>query len=298
MTRDVKSFFKKFIDCGLQHCSISKETISFRKDLIRKKIDLIFNRLPVELRSEETIEKLSTDLAEISVLVQGFGIRTFGVLPNESLRAKETRQITHQNNYHFDWNNLNEYVTRLGDYISVCKNKLGRLIKNDSSTPIQLRIDGAELAVPDEIQTALIETVTRLLEEAKTRNSESLSKNKQKAINIFFNVVAHKIARFVQTEYLKYPAYYGNPSQTELLIISFTLMAAGYILTPEEYELKKKVKDYRKVWDKEHLEATGKKKQTTYIRYYSHNDVLVMATKGTMRAKGRFNARLVNWLWS
>lgn len=298
MNKDIKASFKKFIDSGLQNCLISEETISVRKNLIRSKIDLISNRLPVELRSEESIDKLSTDLAEVSVIVQAFGIRTFGVFPNENLRAKETLQITHQETYHSEWNSLSTYLARLGDQISVCKNKLGRLLKKDSSVPIQLRIDETALSIPDEIQLALIESVTRLLEEARTKNDTSLLKDKEKGINLLFNVVAHKIAKFVQIGYLKYPAYYGNPSQIELLIISFTLMAAGYISTPEEYQLQKRVKDYRTVLDKEHFETTGKKKQVRYTRYYTHNEVLIMTTKGTMKPKGRFNARILNWTWS
>ncbi len=298
MTESTINFFKKFIDNGLQHCSIADETISLRRDLIRNKINLISNRLPVELRAIEAIDQLSTELAEVSVIVQAFGIRTFGVLPNENLRAKETLPINHEESHHFEWNDRSTYLTMLSDYISVCRNKLGRLLNKDSTLPIQLRIDGAELAVPDEIQAALIESVTKLLEEAKAENSTSLSKDKQKGINLLFNVVAHKIARFVQTKYLKYPSYYGNPSQIELLIISFTLMAAGYISTPEEYEYQKRVKDYRTVLDREYFEVTGKKKQVRYTRYYTHNEVLLMTTKGTMKPKGRFNARILNWTWS
>lgn len=298
MTESTISFFKKFIDNGLQHCSITDETISLRRSLIRNKINLVLNRLPVELRTAEAIDQLSTELAEVSVIVQAFGIRTFGVLPNKSLRAKETLSIGHEESQHFEWNDRTTYLTMLSDYISVCRNKLGRLLKKDSTIPIQLRIDGTELAVPNEIQVALIESVTKLLEEAKAENSTSLSRDKQKGINLLFNVVAHKIARFVQTKYLRYPSYYGNPSQIELLIISFTLMAAGFISTPEEYERQKRVKDYRKVLDKEHLEATGKKAKLQYTRYYTHNEMLMRTTKCTMKPKGRFNARLLNWIWS
>jgi|GEM_PF-5005824 len=295
MNKITRAYFEKYIDQGLGHVNISEETVSFRKNLIRTKIEMIATRLPVELRTREFIEQLSTELAEVSVVIQAFGIRVFGVLPSKSLQAKETLHFKSQDTY-YKGPHWNSYFAMLNDYISVCKSKLERLLSNKSSTLIQLKIDGVELTVPDEIQTALIESVTMLLEESKAKNKSTSAKGKD--MNIFFNLIAHKLARFIQIEYFKRPAYYGNPSQVELLIISFTLMAAGFLSTPEEYEIQKRVKDYRSTLNKELYEATGKKKPKRDVRFYTHNEILVISTKNSMKATKGFNVRILNWLWS
>ena len=292
MNEITRTYFKKYITHGLGHTNISSETVSFYKKIIRPKVETIASQLPICLQTAERLDQLTTDLAEASVIIQGFGIRSFGVVPNEDLWAKETRHLKKDEPYSVG------YSTPINDSITRFSAKLEQLTNDKSPSVIQIKVDGIELTVPTEIQSQLVRSLRTSLEDIKAKNKPSVSNRPGKELNIFFNLVGHKLARFIQLEYLQHPSYHGKMDRPELHIIAFTLMAAGFVSTPGEYELKKKVKDHRKVIDKNHLELTGMKRLIRKTRYYTHNEVLVMAAKGTMRPNGRFNARLLNWYWS
>lgn len=300
MSENSVNYFQKYIDHGLGHSRLSEESISLRSDLIRSKLEMIKSYLPTHLRTPESINTLSNELAEAAVIIQAFAIKTFGIYPSQKLRAKETMNIEFQG-VHFSKGpsyHLNKYITTVNDYLSICRNKLEWLRRGNSSLSIALNIDGTELHVPDNIKLELIETITNLLIDIKSKEQEPTHGKRPKELNVLFNLVAHKLARFIQIEHFRYPAYYGRPTQTELLLISFTLMAAGYLPTPEEYEQQKRVKDYRTTVDKEYFNDTGRKRQQRNARFYTHNEALAIVTKTKMKSTKGFNARFFNWLWS
>ncbi|MBL7839376.1 MAG: hypothetical protein JNJ75_04485 [Cyclobacteriaceae bacterium] len=294
MNKITFEFFQKFVKYGTGNLSISKRSILIRKRLILSCLQIIEDRLPQVLQGESNLDQLSNELAEVAIVIQAFAIRNFGLTPNPEFLAKENKSLQFENP-HMEYGVLSSFgvgTNNLSRVIAKCVS-----IRKKKFESMHLQVDQVKLGIPSAIQSQLIDFIQKSLERLKREEGLKTALRKELSFSNFIHIVASNVSRYIQKAHLGYPSFNGKPSQNELMISSFVLMAAGYLPSPAEYEKRKTVKDYRNVLDREYLEATGQKRQVRKVRYQPHHIVLLDKVKALMKETKGFNIRLFNWMW-
>jgi hypothetical protein len=273
MTEKAKLCFNKFIKYGYNHLDFTEESIKSREVYILPELFKIQKKLPTELNGDLQIQILARDLSELAIALQGFAITNLRLAPSREMLVRNVNGKQASSLFpepekpRLYWDPGNPQVDLEISYLrSLCTGK-----RSDKNA-LKIYFGQHEVFLPQQTSDGLVESIIRYLEDYKLRRRKLRCEQRPIYRNMLFKMVDLNIAWYIQEGLLNNSALV--PEQLLSLIAAIVLVAAGYLITPVDYEGQKRVKDYRPCLDKEHLSKTGERKKTSKARYYTYHEIL------------------------
>jgi len=230
MTDKAKLYFDLFIRHGYNKTEFSEESIQIREGLIVLELLEIEHTLPHSLRNQKSLNILSRELAEISIVVQGFAIHRFKLYPSKEMLVLNTvYEVGHKNNIRLNTSDLE--IGRSIDFLRrLIKTLWVNGVKQES---ISLIIGNEKVPIPKELRfktvASLLLRLKRLSVERKVAAHEQLKSSR----NQLYHGVEQSVGQYIQsfnngaTDHL---ISHGTP-----IVTAIVLMAAGYLQKVDDY---------------------------------------------------------------
>jgi hypothetical protein len=250
MTDKAKFYFFYFIKNGYNHTEFPEESIQMREGLIHLELLNIEHKLPHPLRGQRRLNLLSRELAEISIVVQGYAIHHFQLYPSKDMLVFNTvYEVRHKNNIRLTAADL-EIESSIAFLRGLIKKLSVNKIKQEL---ISLTIGDDRIPVPMTLRFQTVASLFLRLKRLSDGRKVAAFEQMESIRKQFFDVVEQTVSQYLQG--LKRDPTDHRIFKAAPLITAIILLASGYLQTVDDYKpSNKRIKltkycSYREIMD-------------------------------------------------
>jgi len=254
MTDKAKLYFDYFIRHGYNHIEFPEESIQMREGLIILELLDIENKLPHPLKGQKPLTWLSRELAEISIVVQGFAIHYFDLSPAKEMlvlnvgKIRRNAEVRHKR------------ITQTGidpetdNSVVFLRGLIKKLwVKGIKQESISLIIGDDSVPVPRELRFQTVASFLLRLERLTIARTVAAREQKKSIRKQLFIAVEQSVGKYIQS--LNNEPTNNRISIIAPLIAAIVLMAAGFQQTVDDYKPNNKIANKGKYYSYQEIRA-------------------------------------------